>query len=65
MSHLDLDGAVTETNRTSSGGSDGPDIDDEAAVALEPLDDTEDVSSDPKKIRKRKEKLAKLVTDGI
>jgi hypothetical protein len=69
LSHLEADNNITDTSkssRTSSGDSDAPVVqDDETGVELE--DEEEDdgpITADSKKVRKRKAKLTKLITDG-
>lgn len=68
LSHLEAEPNTdaSKSARTSSGDSDAPVVDDDTGVDLEDEDEDEDrpVTTDSKKVRRRKAKLTKLITDG-
>lgn len=70
LSHLEADKTATDTSkssRTSSADSEAAIVNDEIGVELEDEENEEDdgaVTADSKKVRKRKAKLTKLITDG-
>lgn len=68
LSHLEAEPTTdaSKSARTSSGDSDAPVVDDTGVELEYEEDEDEDRSANPdsKKVRRRKAKLTKLITDG-